>query len=102
MPIRRTEVKSNLVVKCPHCGKEFHLCELAMPGELLGKPKVNGIVKDPLGNILTVDWEEEPVKTLEFTCEDCNNDFEVEVAIVAKAKVLPVEKDFSEETVSII
>ena len=43
------------IVKCPFCGAEYHVSEIAFPGELLGKPKVNGIIKDPLGKIIYID-----------------------------------------------
>lgn len=93
---------NSLIVKCPHCGHEYHLTEIAMPGELLGKPKKNGIIKDCLGKIIYVDWSEEPATVFEYTCDNCEKDFIVEASITLKAKPKAEEEDFSNLTSSLL
>jgi len=100
--MEKKTVQNNWVVKCPHCGAEYHLTEIAMPGELLGTPKTNGIIKDPLGKILYIDWEEAPITTFDYTCDNCDKDFVVEVSLVAKAKLKAEEEDFSNLETSLL
>lgn len=90
------------IVKCPFCNTEYHIAELAVPGELLGRPKKNGVIKDPLGKILYLDWEDAPETVLQYNCDNCERDFNVEVTIIAKAKVKSEETDFSTDTVSLL
>lgn len=100
--MEKKQLQNNWVVKCPHCGKEYHLCEIAMPGELLGTPRPNGIIKDPLGKILYLDFEDEPATTFEFTCEDCDKDFLVDVLLQATVRRKPEEEDFSNLETSLL
>lgn len=95
-------LQNNWIVKCPKCGAEFHLSEIALPGELLGKPKSNGIIKDPLDKIVYLDWEEEPTTTFEYCCENCDTEFNVEVTLIAKAVAKPEEEDFSNLETSLL
>lgn len=81
---------------------EYHLSEIFIPEELLGRPR--NIIRDPLGKILYVEYEEdsEPQLKEQFTCDQCERDFTIELTISAKAKPVEEEKDFSEEYVSLI
>lgn len=96
------KITNNWVVKCPHCGAEYHLTEIALPGELIGSPKSNGIIKDCTGKILYIDWAEEPTTTFEYSCDNCAKDFLVEVVISAKAVAKPEAEDFSTLETSLI
>jgi len=94
--------QSNWIVKCPHCGHEYHLCEIALPGELLGKPKTHGIIKDALGKIIYIDWEEEPVTKFQYTCDNCNRDFLVEATLTVKSAPVDEATDFSNLETSLL
>lgn len=95
---------NNLIVKCPGCGCEYHLSEIAMPGELLGTPANNGIVKDPEGRILlsACEWEEEPIQVFEYCCDECDKKFLVEAKIVLTVRNAPEEEDFSNLSSSLL
>lgn len=95
-------ISSQWIVKCPKCGQEYHICEIALPGELLGKPKHNGIIKDPEGKIIYLDWDEEPISKFEYSCDNCDCTFDIEVKIVATAQLKPEESDFSNLETSLI
>ena len=73
------------IVKCPFCNTEYHIAELAIPGELLGRPKKNGVIKDPLGKILYLDWEEAPETVLQY-CDNCD------VNLMLKSPLLPKQR----------
>lgn len=86
---------NTLIVKCPHCGTEYHLVELACPGELIGDARPNGIIKDPLGKIIYIDWTDEPVTSFTHCCDNCDKEFIVDASISLKVKVQEEAKDFS-------
>ena len=97
------EKKQNWVtIKCIHCGAELHPSEIFMPEDLTGRPK--NIIRDPLGKILYVAWEEdgEPALVQKFECPECNRPFIVEANVSYKVKPVPAEEDFSTDTVSLL
>lgn len=42
-----------VALKCPHCGREYTLADIWMPGDLIGKPC--DVVRDPVGKVLYAD-----------------------------------------------
>ena len=73
-----------------------------MPDDLTGQPK--NVIKDPLGKILFVEYEEdgEPALTQKFECMECGKAFIVEANVSYKVKLVPEEEDFSTDTVSLL
>lgn len=96
------EVKSiqSDFITCPHCHAQYHPSEIFMPGSFFGKP--DNLVKDALGKILYVDYQEEPDFTEKFECEYCGRPFVIESQATYKTYKEAPELDFSEETVSLL
>lgn len=90
------------IIKCPHCGWEYLPGEVLYPRSVLGQP--NNIIRDGLGHIIYEDYREgeEPEATEEYTCDNCNKPFVVEVSLNVKATEQVEELDFSEEYVSLL
>ena len=90
------------VVKCPHCGYEYHLSEIYFPEDFIGHP--DQIIKDALGKILYVDYEEEHSPALEakYVCDGCGKPFVVTLSMSVKSEEESKELDFSEEYVSLL
>ncbi len=89
-------------IKCPHCGAEYHPSEIYMPGDLIGKP--SEIIKDPLGKILYVGYEEEeePALVQHFSCDECGKAFVVEAVVSYKTIKEEEELDFGSKAVSLL
>lgn len=89
-------------IKCIHCGAELHPAEVFYPEDLLGDPR--NIVRDPLGKILYVEYKEdcEPNLVQTFECPECGKQFVVEASVSFKVKKVPVEEDFSSDSVSLL
>lgn len=96
----KKEVYTKGVVKCPHCGHEYALDEIFMPGQLIGKSAT--VVKDPTGRILYIDWEEEPELIEHFECEGCGKSFVVEATIQVKTRFEDEAHDFDELSTSLV
>lgn len=90
------------IIKCPHCGYEYHLSEIFYPEDFTGTP--DQIIKDALGKILYLDYKEgkEPVPQTQFICDGCNKPFIASIGITVKSKEEVEELDFSEEYVSLL
>lgn len=90
------------VIKCPHCGAEYLACEIFMPTDILGKSAT--VIKDALGKIIYVDWEEEyePAQKETYYCDHCDKPFAVEPVISFKVTKEDPALDFSEESVSLL
>jgi len=88
--------------KCPHCGAEYLPTEIFVPGELLGRTRT--VVRDALGKILYVEWEdgEEPTLTETYECDSCGKEFIVEATLSFKTKAQAEELDFSDTSVSLL
>lgn len=82
----------NLIIKCPHCGCEYHLAEIFMPTDIIGEP--HDIVRDEDENIIYFeDTKLDSVQTYE--CYNCNTKFTVEAYITTEIAANP-ESDISE------
>lgn len=57
------------VIRCPHCGTEYHPSEIFIPEYLIGRPK--DIEKNYLGKIVNIEMALKPDLKEEFTCEKC-------------------------------
>lgn len=102
MKDNKTQQNNWVAIKCPHCGREYLPGEIFMPGELLGRSRT--IVKDALGKILYVEWEEdeEPTFTETYICDECGKEFIVEATVSFKTKAQAEELDFSDTSVSLL
>ena len=92
-----------IYIDCPHCHAQYLPGEIYMPGALIGQPPE--IVKDSLGKIIYVDYRKVaymPNMSEQFTCEYCNNSFEVEAVVSYKSRKPAPETDFSTTYVSLI
>lgn len=101
----RSAVASNIkrIVKCPHCGYEYDIAEVVYPGEFLGKP--DKIVKDALGKILLVDFEDPkhaPEQSERYICDSCNKTFVILPQISFEAVKEDEQIDFSQEFASLL
>lgn len=97
------EVKQKeLVIKCPHCGCEYHPAEIFTAISLTGKP--SDIIKDCLGKVIYVDYEKGRELDLveHFVCELCEKPFQIEATVSYKVKEEKEELDFSNQEVSLI
>ena len=98
------EQKKKATITCPHCGWEYLPAEVFYPGELFGKPKPSSIVRDALGKILYVEYEdnEEPEQQETFECENCGRLFAVEPVVSYKTKEAKEEEDFTDLYVNLL
>lgn len=97
------EVKQKeLVIKCPHCGYEYHPAEIFTAISFTGKPV--DIVRDCLGKIIYVEYEKGKELDLveHYVCENCERAFQVEATISYKVKEEKEELDFTNQEVSLI
>lgn len=94
--------KSEVVIICPHCKFQYHPSEIFLPDDFTGKPEQ--VIKDALGKILYVDYQEgyEPNATEHYTCENCGKPFVVESSVSYKVKKEAEELDFSTDKVSLL
>lgn len=97
-----TKTKPSSVIICPYCGYEYAPAEIFMPGDLIGHP--NKVLRDPLGHIIYVDYDEDDDKPLiktAYTCDHCNRDFVVNVNISYTTEPQEEELDFSKQEVKL-
>lgn len=89
-------------IKCPHCGYEYVPAEIFMPGELIGKTK--NVIRDPLGKILYVDYQEdeEPCLTASYTCDGCGRDFLIDAKLLVESREEEEELDFGNQVVRLV
>ena len=66
-----------IVIKCPHCGREYLPCEIYYPDEFLGSAK--NIIRDGK-TIIYFDGENMNLKET-YICDECGKTFEVEARI---------------------
>lgn len=100
--MRETKVPTMQYIMCPHCHAQYHPSEIFMPEDFLGRP--DNLVKDALGKILYVDYEDgkEPCFEEKFECEYCGKPFVVEGSCSYRSKEEEEELDFTEEYVSLL
>lgn len=96
------EQKKWPVITCPHCGYQYSVAEIFMPGDLIGKPKT--VIRDALGKIIYQEYdpEKEPAQSEKYFCDNCDKPFIVEPVIVYKVKKEAEELDFTESYVSLL
>lgn len=90
------------IIKCPHCGAEYLASEIFMPGELVGKSET--VIRDALGKVLYVEWEEdcEPGQVEHYVCDNCDKPFIVEPVLTFKVRKEDETLDFSTDKVSLL
>ena len=71
-----------IVIKCPHCGREYLPCEIYYPDEFLGSAK--NIIRDGK-TIIYFDGENMNLKET-YICDECGKTFEVEARINFESK----------------
>ncbi len=87
-------------ITCPHCGAEYTLDEIYISKYLTGAS--NAVVKNALGKILAVDYDEEPDLSEQYICDYCNKEFNVDLEIKVKTEDVEEEVNFtSTEPVSL-
>ena len=101
-----TVKNSNLpqsLITCPHCGCQYLPSEIYVKGSLLGGMPTN-IVKDALGKLLYVDYENggEPDYEESFICEQCDKPFEITATLSFKTRQVDDVLDFSSDVVSLL
>lgn len=96
-------IDKSTVIPCPHCGAEYLAGEIFVPGALVGQPR-GGIVKDPSGKIVCVDYpdEAEPIKLERYTCDYCGKPFVIEATITYKSLSEDPARDFENPYVSLV
>jgi len=66
-----------IVIKCPHCGREYLPCEIYYPDDLLGSAK--NIIRDGK-TIIYFDGNNMNLKE-SYICDECGKSFDVEAKI---------------------
>ena len=96
------EPKNPNIVKCPHCGWEYHPSEIFYPNAFFGK--TDTLVKDALGKILYVDFKEgdEPIFQESFECENCEKQFVINAVVTYSTGKVSEELDFDNPYVSLL
>ena len=91
-------------ITCPYCGAQYLPGEIYMPEALLGRPI--DVVRDSLGKIICVDYQEVdtmPNATETFTCEYCEQPFDVEACYISyKVVKSDPSKNFKQEYVPLL
>ncbi|MBO5423942.1 MAG: hypothetical protein J6A25_07850 [Lachnospiraceae bacterium] len=96
------ETKNPNIIKCPHCGWEYHPSEIFYPNAFFGR--TDSLVKSPVGKILYVDYQEgeEPNFQEHFECEDCGKSFVINATVSYSTSKVSEEVDFSNPYVSLL
>ena len=96
------ETKNPNIIKCPHCGFEYHPSEIFYPNAFFGR--TDSLVKSPVGKILYVDYQEgeEPTFQEHFECEDCGKSFVINATVSYSTSKVSEEVDFSNPYVSLL
>lgn len=101
----KTEQNPNqdwIAIKCPHCGYEYVPAEIFLAEEIYGKPAT--VIRDALGKIIYVEWEDgyEPQAVETYCCDNCDKSFIVEANLSFKVKPQAEELDFSDTSASLL
>ena len=67
-------MKSNLIIKCPLCGREYLPAEIYLPDSFLGKPK--NIVRNDAGKITEYFGHNMDLRET-YICDTCGTDFKI-------------------------
>jgi len=96
------ETKNPNIIKCPHCGFEYHPSEIFYPNAFFGR--TDSLVKSPVGKILYVDYQEgeEPNFQEHFECEDCGKSFVINATVSYSTSKVSEEMDFDNPYVSLL
>lgn len=96
------ETKNLNIIKCPHCGFEYHPSEIFYPNAFFGR--TDSLVKSPVGKILYVDYQEgeEPNFQEHFECEDCGKSFVINATVSYSTSKVSEEVDFDNPYVSLL
>lgn len=76
--MRIKERKKDIVITCPHCGREYLPAEIYVPDAFFGKP--SDIEKNTSGKIEAYDGTAMDLKE-EYFCDNCGTLFTVEASI---------------------
>lgn len=96
------ETKNPNIIKCPHCGFEYHPSEIFYPNAFFGR--TDSLIKSPVGKILYVDYQEgeEPNFQEHFECEDCGKSFVINATVSYSTSKVSEEVDFDNPYVSLL
>lgn len=95
------KVQPRQVVKCPKCSYEYLPGEILFPDQVLGKPSLSSIIRDPLGHILYEEYDEQPLAEDTFTCYNCNTPFKINIELKLKASDVNTELNFNDDQVAL-
>lgn len=90
------------VITCPYCGAQYVPAEIYMPEDLVGR--TDSVIKDPLGKLMYVDYQEDHEQDLiaTYRCDHCDHDFTVEASITFKSKKVDEALDFTNTSSSLL
>lgn len=80
---------------CPYCGREYLPCEIFIPRAFFGKPYY--IERDAEGKIIDIKGNIQDLFE-SFTCDSCNNEFNVEAKISFKSTFNDFDCDYERKT----
>ncbi len=83
------------MIKCPHCGMEYHPAEIFYSDDLFGNPET--VLRDAANKVVYVEYKTdgEPVTTTRFVCDNCEKAFKVTASVTFKVEEEIDELDFS-------
>lgn len=98
---KEKDLKTN-IIKCPHCGYEYHPSEIFFPNDFFGKP--DSLIKDAIGKILYVDYKDDQAPSFQehFECENCEKPFIINASVSYSTAKESEEQDFSNPYVSLL
>lgn len=83
--------ENNWVIKCPHCGAEYVLCEIFYPEDLVKQTKE--LIKDEEGKIIFIRDDITPETIESYICDHCDKAFKIK----AKISIEYLEDDFADD-----
>lgn len=85
------EKKQNWLIKCPHCGYEYHVSEIFFIESLM--PKAKKIIRDESNTIIYIEAEEPDLEEW-YQCDNCDKNFKASATLTFKSEVDLLEEDF--------
>lgn len=86
-----TENKQNWVIKCPHCGYEYHVSEIFFVDSLM--PQAKKIIRDASNTIIYIEAEEADLEEW-YQCDNCDKNFKASVTLTFKSEADLFEEEF--------
>lgn len=86
-------MEDKILIKCPHCGREYLPCEIYYPDEFLGTAR--NIIRDGK-QIIYFDGENMNLSET-YICDECGKTFNVEASVSFRTTKQEERFDFDEE-----